>query len=56
MGRRGTLQHSFDFVEGPYLVNPRQIINGQVGPQAKGHQLAIFTEEAVTLFQRYLSP
>lgn len=52
-GRRGTLQHTHDYVEGPMLLNPRGILRG-TPPRAIGHQLAIFTHRAVNLFQRCL--
>ena len=55
-GRRGKLEHIFDFVEGPMLRNPRAATGGKRLPEAIGHQLAIFTEEAAELFQRHLSP
>jgi RHS repeat-associated protein len=54
-GREGTLQHAFDFVEGPFLANPAHTLGG-LPPRGEGHQLAIFTEKAVALFQRNLLP
>jgi len=48
-GRRGSLQHAYDFVEGPMLANP----TGQISV-AIGHQIAIFTDEAAKLFNRFL--
>ncbi|KAA1246353.1 DUF6531 domain-containing protein [Aquimarina sp. RZ0] len=47
-GRKGTLSHTFDGVDGPMLANPR---GGK--PKAIGHQLAIFTDEAAELFDKH---
>lgn len=52
-GRQGTLQHKHDYVEGPMLLNPRGILRG-TPPHPIGHQLAIFTQRAVNLFQHDL--
>lgn len=48
-GRRGALDHDYDFVEGPMLANPRCAGPGDV--RSKGHQLAGFTDEIVQLFE-----
>jgi RHS repeat-associated protein len=45
-GRSGLLQHAFDFVEGPYLKLK------DLTPA--GHQLAIFTQSAVHIFNNYI--
>ena len=45
LGRKNILQHTFDFVEGPYLYNGRAV----------GHQLAIFTKKAAKLFDNCFS-
>ncbi|NIW44565.1 MAG: DUF3990 domain-containing protein, partial [candidate division Zixibacteria bacterium] len=56
-GRRGTLRHVYDYVEGPMLRNPiRSVIWGNMPPRPTGHQLGLFTEEAAARFQRYLQP
>ena len=47
-GRAGTLQHSFDGMEGPMLANPRRGV-----PRPKGHQLAIFTDKAAAVFDKH---
>ncbi len=49
-GRDGTLNHNYDFVEGPYLANPYE-----TPPVGVGHQIAIFTDRAVELFNSYFS-
>jgi hypothetical protein len=54
-GRSGTLQHAFDYVEGPMLLNPDDALLG-APIEAGGHQLAIFTDNAATLFQCNLVP
>lgn len=54
-GRRGELQHVYDYVEGPMLANPGAVKTGGILISV-GHQLAIFTEDAAKLFQRYLLP
>ncbi|MCC6603509.1 MAG: DUF3990 domain-containing protein [Anaerolineae bacterium] len=54
-GRRGTLQHSYDFVEGPMLANSAKVREGHQ-PVPHGHQVAIFSDKAVRLFQHYLQP
>jgi hypothetical protein len=54
-GRRGTLQHTFDYVTGPYLANSDDFLAG-MSPIARGHQLAIYSERAIALFQRSLLP
>jgi RHS repeat-associated protein len=54
-GRRGTLQHTFDYVEGPMILNPDHALTG-LPVEAGGHQLAIFTEKAVTLFDQCILP
>lgn len=52
-GRNNTLVHSFDYVEGPMLANPRDVAQGATAAGI-GHQFAIFTDAAVELFQNYL--
>jgi hypothetical protein len=52
-GRENTLVHSFDYVEGPMLANPRDVTRG-VTAVGIGHQFAIFTDAAAELFQNYL--
>ncbi|MHA7059408.1 hypothetical protein ACWGOQ_0019430 [Aquimarina sp. M1] len=47
-GRKGTLNHSFDGIDGPMLANPR---GGK--PKPIGHQLAIFTDKAAKLFDKH---
>jgi len=49
-GRMNTLQHNYDFVEGPMLKNPRQVIGEGAYPEAKGYQLAIFSQKAADVF------
>ncbi len=58
-GRQGTLSHLFDYVEGPVLRNPGEVIQGLPALPLRGgggHQLAIFTQEAVDLFNSSLAP
>lgn len=45
--RAGRLRHDYDFVEGPLLLNPRQTHRPA---WSRGHQVAIFSDEAVKLF------
>ena len=45
--RAGRLRHDYDFVEGPLLLNPRQPYRPA---WARGHQVAIFSDEAVEVF------
>lgn len=52
-GRAGNLHHNYDFVEGPFLTNPREVANG-AEPRYAGHQLAIFTDPAEALFNQCL--
>ena len=47
-GRRGTLNHAYDGIDGPMLANPRR---GK--PKPIGHQLAIFTDKAAKLFDKH---
>ena len=51
-GRQGRLQHEYDYVEGPMLRNPGYAVRGLAPPVGSGHQLAIFTDRAVELFNR----
>lgn len=46
-GRANTLVHSFDFVEGPMLLNPFKPAQAARG---SGHQLAIFSDRAARTF------
>lgn len=50
-GRAGTLQHAYEYVEGPYVDNPGQVMAGAL-PTPKGYQLAIYSDRAVALFNR----
>ena len=55
--RNGRLQHNFDYVEGPMLANPGTgpgRIGSGAAPNPIGSQLAIFSQNAVKVFQRYL--
>lgn len=52
-GRAGVLQHAYEYVEGPYVDNPGQVMAGAL-PTPKGYQLAIFSDRAVELFNRSL--
>ena len=51
-GRKGTLSHSYDVVEGPMLANPQVAVSGRAPAESIGHQLAIFTNSAVEIFDR----
>lgn len=56
-GRNGTLQHVYDYVEGPMLrMSSLSMVDLSRGilPRSKGHQLAIYTARAVALFQASL--
>ncbi len=48
-GRSGKLRHDYDFVEGPLLLNPHQPARPA---WARGHQVAIFSDEAVKVFNK----
>ncbi len=52
-GRAGNLNHNYDFVEGPFLTNPREVARG-AEPQYAGHQFAIFTDAAQAVFNQCL--
>ncbi|MCE7989402.1 MAG: DUF3990 domain-containing protein [Caldilinea sp. CFX5] len=58
-GRNGTLRHTYDYVEGPMLRKgslPMVDFSRGILPKSKGHQLAIYTPNAVALFQASLLP
>lgn len=52
-GRNNTLIHSFDYVEGPMLANPRSVLIGRP-TAATGHQIAIFSNNMAEFLQRHL--
>ncbi|MDT0266885.1 RHS repeat-associated core domain-containing protein [Streptomyces sp. DSM 44915] len=52
--RGGGAMHDYDMVEGPLLLNPDDFVAGLAPPDAGGHQIAIFTPDAVDLFNRSL--
>ncbi|MBX3467760.1 MAG: DUF3990 domain-containing protein [Planctomycetes bacterium] len=49
-GRAGTLQHAFDIIEGPMLLNPRQFVRG-AQPAIGGQQTCFTTVEATRVLQ-----
>ncbi len=58
-GRKGTLSHSFDTVEGPMIALGKSKKFGSAMPVTLspdgrlGHQLAIFSDEGAALFDKY---
>ncbi len=58
-GRNGTLRHIYVYVEGPMLRKkslPTVDLSRGILPLSKGHQVAIYTDAAVILFQSSLLP
>lgn len=54
-GRRNRLRHSYDFVEGPMLLNPSKTYEeGWRKARWGGHQLAMFSGNVVKLFDENL--
>ena len=51
-GRQGTLSHNFDAVSGPMVANPGTVRRGDT-PKPIGSQLAIFSDKAAALFDRF---
>ena len=51
-GRQGTLSHNFDAVSGPMVENPGTVRRGDT-PKPIGSQLAIFSDKAAALFDRF---
>jgi hypothetical protein len=53
--RSGGPMHSYDYVEGPLLANPRDFLAGKE-PITFGNQISFHTENAVNLLNGYLQP
>nr|WP_245208365.1 DUF3990 domain-containing protein [Serratia fonticola] len=51
-GRKGTLTHGYDGVSGPMVGNPGAVRRG-ASPTSRGSQLAIFSDKAAALFDRF---
>lgn len=47
-------RHTFDYVEGPYLKNPRAFYAGKEAAVLEGNQVSFHTQRAVELLNGYL--
>ncbi|MCA9941131.1 MAG: hypothetical protein KC418_20970, partial [Anaerolineales bacterium] len=55
--KQGPLQHGYDFVEGPFVVNHKVARNPNLNHRSlipRGHQISIHTQKAVGAFNRYI--
>ncbi|TDC10267.1 DUF3990 domain-containing protein [Streptomyces sp. 8K308] len=54
--RNGGVMHNYDLVEGPMLMNVGPFLRRGADPVFGGHQIAIFSPEVASLFNRSLLP